>query len=151
MLKWTGRVRITVRDLAGRILSQEERHNLITTVGLNMVRDTLAGDVADAEIKWMGVGNDNTPPALADVTLGGELIRKALTSSTKPANGQYRSVFYVAPDDAVGLIEELGWFAGVAATAAANSGIMVARILYNRVKTNLESIQVERLDALEEV
>ncbi len=148
--KWTGHITITVRDLNGVILEVVEKENLITTVAFNMIRDVLAGDVSDGEIKRMALGDDNTAPALADTILGNETSRYTLTSSTKPSAGQWRSVFYVFPASSVAQIEEIGWFAGAAAGAGADSGILVAHILYSRLKTNLESIQVERLDTLEE-
>ena len=66
-----------------------------------------------------------------------------------PAAGQVNTVHYITPAEAVGAIEELGWFAGAAAGAGAGTGIMISRVLYSRVKTNLESLQIERLDTLE--
>ena len=148
--KKRGHIVVTVRDLAGNIIDRQEFHNLLTTVGLNMMRDVLYGDASDAEIKYMGVGSDDTAPVIGNTTLGTETFRKQITTSTKPANGQVKHSVYIAPDEAVGTIEELGWFAGPAATASADTGIMISRRLYSRVKTNLESILVERTDSVEE-
>jgi len=125
-------------------------HNLITTVGLNMVRDFLEGLIAAGETKYMAVGSDNTAPALADIKLGTETFRKLVTSFSEPADGQLRTVVYIAPAEAVGAIEELGWFSGAAAGAGADSGIMISRVLYSRVKTAIESIQVERQETIAE-
>ncbi len=146
-------IRVTVRDLSGRIVDVQEFPNLITNDGLNMLRDILSGalDGADAgEIRQLAVGDDNTPPLVGDTALGNETFRKARTSFTAPADGQVNTVHILLPAEAVGAIEELGWFAGAAAGAGAGTGIMIARVLYSRTKTNLESIQVERLDTLEE-
>ncbi len=150
--KWiiTSNVIVIVRDLEDRIIDIREYRNLLTTVGLNMVRDCLAGDVADAEIKYTAVGSDATPPVLADTTLGTETFRKATTSTSKPGNGQFTHVAYIAPAEAVGVIEEIGWFCGAAAGAGADSGILLSRVLFSRTKTNLESIQVERTDTFTE-
>lgn len=142
--------RVTVRNLEGDIIDVKEFKNLITTVGLNMVRDGFYGDVVDFEIKYLAVGDDDTAPALADTTLGNEVFRKATTSHSKPADAQHKHTVYIAPAEAVGVIEELGWFAGAAAGAGADSGIMISRILYSRTKTALESIQVERTDTIAE-
>jgi len=147
---WKGRVRITVRNLDGDILDLVEMDNLITTVGLNMLRDLLKGDISDGEIKYCGLGDDDTAPALGNTTLGNEVFRKILTSSSSPDDGQLKTIFYIAPDEAVGTIEEIGWFAGAAAGAGADSGIMISRVLYSRNKTTLESIQVERTDTIVE-
>jgi len=143
-------VKITVKDLEGNIKEVKELKNLITTVGLNMVRDGWYGDVADTETKYMAVGDDNTAPALTDTTLGNETFRKIMTSHSKPADAQMKFTVYIAPAEAVGAIEEIGWFSGAAAGAGADTGIMISRVLYSRTKTNLESIQVERTDTIAE-
>ncbi len=154
--KWriTTNIKITVRDLAGNVLDIVEYHNLITIVGLNLIRDLLEGLEADGEIKVLGIGDDNTVPTTADTILGNEIYRKAITSFSEPGDGQLKTITYVSPAEAVGLIEELGWFAGALANPAwpggADSGIMISRILYHRNKTNLESIQVERTDSIAE-
>lgn len=143
-------IKITVRDLDGNIKDEQVLKNLITTVGLNMLRDGLYGDVNDLEVKYLAIGDDNTAPALADTALANETFRKARTSQSKPADTQVRYVQYIAPDEAIGVIEEIGWFAGAAAGAGADTGILIARVLYSRVKTALESIQVERTDSFAE-
>ncbi len=143
-------VTVTARDLQGRVIDITHLHNLITTAGLNMGRNGLYGDVGDLEVKYMGIGDDATAPALADTTLGNETFRKARTSQSKPADGAVLYTQYIAPAEAVGTIEELGWFAGAAAGAGADTGIMIARVLYSRTKTALESLQIERTDTFAE-
>jgi hypothetical protein len=149
-LKLYCNIKVIVRDLEGNILDVQEFHNLITTDGLNMFRDGLKGDVTDLEIKYLAVGDDDTAPALGNSDLGNETFRKATTSQSTPADGQHTHTTYIAPGEAVGAIEELGWFAGAAAGAGAGSGIMISRVLYSRTKTALESIQVERTDTFAE-
>jgi len=146
-------IKITAFDLEGNIKDVQEFHNLITTVGLNMVRDALhsVGDVADCEIKYVEVGTGNTAPALADVALDTYLFRKVMTSTSKPADGQTRCTVYIAPTEAVDALEEIGWWAGTAAVAGQATGIMVSRVLYSRNKTALESLQIERTDTIAEV
>ena len=148
--RFESNIRVIVRDLVGHILDVWEGKNLITTVGLNMIRDGIYGDVSDLEIKYTAVGSDNTAPALADTTLGIETFRKATTSRSKPADAQQLYIAYIAPAEAVGAIKEIGWFAGAAAGAGADTGIMISRVLYSRVKTALESIQIERTDTFAE-
>ena len=153
-MKWTlkSNVKVTAFDINGNIIDIKEFPNLITNVGLNMMRDGLygPGGAQDLEIKVFGIGDDNTAPTVADTTLGNETFRKARTSQSKPGTGQQTYVQYIDPTEAIGVIEEFGWFAGVAATAAANSGIMVSRVLYSRIKTDLESLQIERTDTFVE-
>ena len=147
--KWTANIKITVRDLDDKILEVTEFHNLITTVGVNMMRDFLDG-LADGKVKYLGVGTDATPPVVGGTQLGTEVFRKAITSNSKPGIGQYKTITYLAPADAVVNIRELGWFCGAGALASPNynTGIMISRVLYSRDKTNLESIQIERCDCI---
>ena len=144
-------VRITVRDLNGKILEVKELHNLIPTVDLNMLRNAYYGDVTDCQIKYMGLGSDDgtiLPLAITNTTLGAETFRKILTSRSKPANGQIKTTVYIAPAEAtfalIGSIKEIGWFSGVGAVIGFNTGILSSRIFYSRNKTSIESIQVER-------
>ena len=147
---WITNVEIIARDLDGNIKDVTKIHNLITTVGLGMVIDLFEGLIGDGEIKYMAVGSDATAPALGQTQLVAETFRKLITSFTEPTATSLLTITYVAPAEAVGAIEEIGWFAGAAAGAGINSGIMVSRILYSRVKTNLESIQVNRTDTIAE-
>lgn len=146
-------VKVTVLDIEGTIIDVQEFPNLITNDGLNMMRDGLygAGGAQDLEIKIFGIGSDATAPLVTDTDLGTETFRKARTSQSKPGTGQQRYVQYIAPTEAIGIIEEFGWFAGAGALVGTpNSGIMVSRVLYSRVKTALESLQIERTDTFVE-
>ncbi len=151
---WAGRIRVTARDLEGNITDVEEFDNLLTTTGFNMVRDGLFGDVSDFEVKALTIGDDATAPTIADTVLGNETFRKARTSQSKPADGQVQYFQYISPSEAVGTIEELGWVAGAAVNTASpagkDTGIMIARVLYSRNKTALESLQIERVDSVAE-
>ncbi len=148
---WKSNVKVIVFDLEGKIIDVQAFPNLITNVAFNMARDGLYGDVADLEIKVFGIGDDNTAPAVGQTQLVNETFRKARTSQSKPGTGQQRYVQYIDPTEAIGAIEEFGWFAGAAADSGTpDSGIMVSRTLYSRVKTALESIQIERTDTFVE-
>uniref|UniRef100_A0A6M3KLA5 Uncharacterized protein n=1 Tax=viral metagenome TaxID=1070528 RepID=A0A6M3KLA5_9ZZZZ len=149
--KWTTNVKITVRDLQGKVLEVKEIHNLLTTVGLGMVIDLMqAGGPADGKIRYMGVGSNATPPAIAQTQLIAETFRKAVTSQAEITSTSLRTIVYIAPAEAVGWIKEIGWFSSPTAGAGANTGIMISRILYSRNKTALESIQVDRVDTIAE-
>lgn len=150
MIEIKTNVKITVRDLKGNIKEVKEFHNLITTVGLNMLRDMIGFVITDAGIHYLAVGDDATAPAIGQTILVNETFRKAVTSRTYPAAGQVNTITYISPAEAVGLINELGWFAGVGAGAGADTGIMLSRVLYNRTKTALESIQCEYLSTFAE-
>ena len=149
---WSANIKITAFDLDGNIKSIEEFHNEIHNVGVNMVRDFFDGDVADGEIKQLGIGTSNAAIDLTDTQMGNEIFRKAMTTQVDGGTGELVSTVYVAPAEAVFAIKELGWFAGDAAAASPNynTGIMVSRVLYTRNKTALESLQIERADTIAE-
>ncbi len=148
--KWHTNVKITVFDLDGKVIDVQELHNLITTVGLSMARNFLKGTIADGQIKYMAMGSDSTVPALADTTLGTETFRKANTAQVTSGDDALITTTYVSPSENAVQIEEIGWFAGAAAGAGADSGIMISRVLYSRLKTTLESVQVVRTDTIQE-
>ena len=156
LIKVCSNVRVTVRDLEGRIKERVTLKNTITNLLFNLYRDALAGDLAlkdDLEIRYLDLGNNSLAPTVLDTTLtplGSAFFRKVLTSSSKPAIGQYETVFYIAPAEAVGLIEKIGWFATAVPAPAVDTGTLIASVLWNRIKTNLESLQIERLDSIEE-
>ena len=154
-------IRVTVRDLDGNILEQTILKNTITNLLFNLYRDALAGDLThkdDLEIHYLAIGDDDgsiLPLAATNTVLGNEVFRIALTSFSKPAIGQYRTVFYLAPSEAVGWIREIGWYSGTAAQAwgggaGVDTGTLHARVFWVRNKTVVESVQFERLDGIME-
>jgi hypothetical protein len=152
MLRIHTNIKVEVRDPAGKLLHRKVFKNLYTTVGLNLLRDALAGSysaVDDGAIRYVAVGDNHTPPVVTDATLGNELFRKAVTD-VNVIDGECETIVYLAPDDAVGTIEEIGWFCGPAATATPDTGSLLARVLYSHTKTNLESIKITRTDTIEE-
>lgn len=148
-VRWKSNVAIVVRDLEGRIIDRQELHNQIKDVGLNILRDALNGTVA--EIRYLAWGTDSTANATNQTKLVAESGRKAVTTQAAGGTGVMVTTTYIAPYEAIVSIEELGWFAGTGATAVADSGVLVSRVLYSRAKTALESIQVVRTDTFTEV
>ncbi|MDV2988579.1 MAG: hypothetical protein P3T54_00235 [Dehalogenimonas sp.] len=142
---------ITAFDLDGKVIDRVEFHNKVPTVALAMMRDALKGAITDCQIKRLAIGDGNTAPADGDVALENEILRKQITSSSEPSGTSYKTIVYVNPDEAVGAIEEIGWFAGASAGDDADSGILVSRVLYSRTKTAVESLQIERTDTFTEV
>lgn len=146
---WAGTITVVRRDLAGLVLDRVEFPNMITDAGLNLLRDVLSGAVADAEIKYVALGAGSTAAAPGDTALVDEQFRKAVTAQSAAGTGALDTTLYVAPAEATEFeIREIGWFAGPDATSEADSGVLVARVLYQRQKTNLESIQIDRRDTI---
>ena len=144
---WLGEYEITITHKNGNVEVQRVK-NRLTNAGLNMLRDALAGDVADAEIKYLALGTNDDPLDDTDTQLGTEIFRTSDISKVKPSTGKVQNTYIVLDAEAVGNIREIGVFAGAAAGAGANTGIMVSRILWSRDKTALESIQFVRIDTI---
>jgi hypothetical protein len=145
---WDGLITVKTFDHERGALEVVSFHNLITDVGKNLMRDGLAGALTDTTIHYCGLGTSGTAPAAGDTQLGAETFRKAMTTYDRTTAKQVKSTCYISPGEAIGaVIAELGWFAGAAATSAANSGVLVAHTLYSHTKTGTESIQVDRTDA----
>jgi len=149
MLSWQGDVNIKALDKDGNVLQEDKLKNLITSAGKNLLAESLRNASLDAEIKFIAIGSDNTAPSSGDTTLGNETFRKAVTSQTAGGSvGVTITNLYVAPEEAVGTIEEIGFFSGSSASATTDSGTLFARVLYSRTKTAVESIQIERTDTI---
>lgn len=148
---WLGQWEIEIRE-NGKIKELVPiDHNLITDAGLNMFRDALKGDVTDCEIKYVALGSDATAPANNQTTLVAEEFRKIVTSqNVDPVTaGKLYTELYVADTEANTFkTEEIGWFAGAAASDTVDTGIMIARILYSRQKAATESWTIRRNDQL---
>ncbi len=164
LIKIMGYIRITVRDLEGNILERVVLKNTITNLLFNLYRDALAGDlgnIEDLKIERFAIGDDDgtiLPLAITNTTLGNEIYRMDTpTSTSKPAIGQYQTVWYLPPAIPAGggWIREVGIFSGTAAAvwgggAGKDSGTLMARVFWVRDKTTLESVQFERLDKIAE-
>ena len=158
----TENIRVTVRDLDGKILERKILKNTITNLLFNLYADALSGDLVhkdDLKIMRLAIGNDDgtiLTLAVTNTTLGSEIFRiDNILSSSDPAVGQYKTLFYLKPNEAVGWIREIGWMAGTAAAvwgagAGKDSGTLIARVFWVRNKTAAESIQFERLDGIKE-
>lgn len=156
-----GNVRVTVRDLDGKILEQTIIKNTITDEFFDLYADALSGDLVDKDdlkIMRLAIGDNDPSLALAssNEALGHEVFRiDDILTHSDPDTGQYKTLFYLAPGDAIGWIKEVGWYIGTSAEVwdggnGIDSGTLMARVFYERNKTGAESIQFERLDGITE-
>ena len=148
MLNWQGDLNIKSFDKDGNLIQEDKLKNLITTAGKNLLSQALRESNTDCEIKYIAIGSDNTAVTTGDTALGNETFRKQVTSQAAGAAGVTITNLYVAPEEAVGTIEEIGFFSGASASATTDSGTLFARVLYSRTKTAVESIQIERTDTI---
>ncbi len=145
-------VKIQVFNLDGSLKDEIFLCNELKDCWHNAIRDAMKGLVSDLEIKYLAWGSSNTANSPSQTTLVAEFGRKQVTAQEDGDTGELVTTVYISPSEATGAtIEELGWFAGASTSGSADSGILVARVLYSRAKTNLESIQVERTDTHAEV
>lgn len=143
---WSGKFIITIKNKSDTEVV--EINNVITNAGLNLLRNFLAGDVTDGQIKYLAVGTSSASVNFTDTQLGEELFRTEFVDQNITSTGVLNSNTILLETEGVGQIEEVGIFAGSTASSATNSGIMISRILFSRNKTNLESIQFQRVDTI---
>ncbi len=144
---WYGTIKVTVFGRLGEIKEVLEFPNLITTAGKNFMRDVLIGAQTSGLITWVALGSNNTAPAAGDIKLGTEQFRKQVTFRSPVSAGVGLTRCYIAPFECNSFTtEEIGWFAGPAAAAGTDTGILIARVLYHRAKVNTESLQIDRQD-----
>lgn len=112
-----------------------------TNSWLNVTADGYAG-LDSAKITYIAIGSGTTAPSSGDTQLQTETFRKAVTTYTRGGTGELLVSLFLGPSDAVGYdIEEVGAYAGNAATATPNSGVLIARGLWSHPsKSGSESI-----------
>lgn len=146
MYDWHENIKIDVFK-SGLLVDSTQFHNLIVDGGLNWLADSLRSTQAN-KIYYLGWGGSSAAPSTTNTALSTETGRKLITAYSSGGVGVCITVTYIGPTEAVGNIQELGWFAGTSASATAGSGKMIARTLYSRTKTHLESITITRTDTL---
>ena len=141
-------VRLIQLDIETGETKQTLYQNIITDLYLDLLKDAALSSAFDPEIKYFAWGSGTTAAAIGDVKLETEIGRKQITSVLDLGLGQWKTIIYLGPSEAVGQIEEVAWFAGPDASASADSGLCVSRVLISKLKTALESFQVERTDTV---
>lgn len=114
----------------------------ITNAGLNLFRNGASG-TDNPLISYVAIGTGNSTPSASQTKLDVEVFRKAIAGYTNGAStGEILVNGIIGAGDAVGVvIAEVAFFGGSAASATANSGVMVARGLYSHTKGN-ETLQL---------
>ncbi len=122
-IKLTGELRITVTNPEGNVKQEVVVPNLVVTVGKNFIASRMKDATATA-MTHMAIGSGTTAAAAGDTTLGTELGRVALTSTTVTAN----AVAYVATFPAgtgTGAVTEAGLF------NASSAGTLLCRTVFS--------------------
>lgn len=113
---------------------------MITNAGLNYLRDALYDGITHVAV------GDSDAEIENPTQLGNEIFRVPLTDKDKTATGVFDAVALILDVDGPMNIREIGVFAN--GTSAPNSGTLISRVLWNRNKTALETIQVSRTDTI---
>ena len=146
---WVGKWAIRVIDSETRKIKEETVvKNRLMNAALDEMIKVLQGQSTDMEIKYLALGTGNTAITDTDTTLDTEIFRTADQSLTKTDTGELTSLFIVLDSEAVAAIEEIGVFGGTTATATADTGTLISRILWSRNKTATEEIQFTRIDTI---
>ena len=117
-------------------------HNLNPTVGRTMVINNLcnASPTYVPLINYTALGTGITAPAAGDTQLETETYRKVPFSRTNSNNVGYVTAAYTAAECS-GSYKECGLFS--AATASANSGVLVVRAAINITKTTSQILTID--------
>ena len=163
-IKWIGKVNI-IKIRNGKIIKDYTINNLITNLGLNEIIKSMYS-IPNMTYKYVAIGDDNTPAAAGDTTLGNEIFRTPILTQTVTGTGQLtsRSVLLdTEPFDAVPpppgyqcTISEIGFFAGSSALAwnggaGIDTGTLIARLVLTTPedKYDNEQIAITRIDSIE--
>ena len=124
-LKAKGTLDIIVRGPDGSIKDEKKVENLIVDTGLDYIASRMSG-TSENVMSHMAVGTGSTAAAAGDTTLGTELDRNALTSTTVTDN----AIAYVcswSAGDGTGSLTEAGIF------NASSGGTMLCRTVFGTV------------------
>ena len=146
---WSGKYDIIVRDKkTGKMIRHDVIDNIITNGALNEIIKCVYDSPPDIEWEYAAIGTDNSAVAVTQTTLGTEVFRTAFISKDYIGVGEAMGVALIFDTDYAGAIEEIGIFCGSGASAVADSGLMLSRILWSHNKTATEEIQITRIDKI---
>jgi hypothetical protein len=111
----------------GACVHSQEVHNLVVTVGKQMVGDW-AIDAEAIGLTYFAFGTNATVPVIGDSTLGTEVKRALFTSRVRSAQTIILDSFLTAANCTY-FIKECGVFGGVSATATPGSGKLFCHYL----------------------
>lgn len=139
-----GRDEEVLRDMKERSIIEDHlrKHNLVTTIGRNVLARLLAGDVTySGQINYGALGSSSTAVNNSDTQLGTEVYRKLFASHTTDGNNVAFVDFFYAATDVSGTFQEFG--NAIDGTASANTGRLFSHILTGGwTKTSLQSMFV---------
>lgn len=145
--KHSGKFIIKVKNKDGTIQEFTEFNRIMDSI-LNSLVNVFDGITPDLQIKYLAIGTGTTAITDTDTQLDTEIFRTQFLTSNLTGTGEFTTTYTILDSEAVATWEEIGIFAGSGATAAANSGTLVSRILFNFTKTSLQEVDVTRVDTI---
>lgn len=155
---WKGKVTI-IKKRNNKIISSNTIYNLITNLGLNEIVKSLYSS-PDMRLKYVAIGDDNTPANAADTTLGNEIFRTPVITQTVSGTGEVTSRAIILDSEPFAAvpppvsfqcnIREIGFFGGESASSAVDSGLLISRIVLTtpEAKYDNEQISFTRVDEI---
>lgn len=140
----TNNVKLTFKNEKTGKTEILELHNSETTVGKNSLASRLAGaDTGMVTYFAVGTGasTGGDAPAVGDIALNTELIRKQISVRSSSGNVASYRVFF-STSEANGTLTEIGLF-GDDATVTADSGVLFARAAITKTKTDQETLTID--------
>ena len=126
-LKATGELTVTVTDEYGNVKDERLVKNLVVTVGREFIAARMVG-TTPAVMSHMAIGTGTTAAAAANTTLGTEVQRNTLQSSTRTNSTiSYVAVFGANQPASAAAITEAGIF------NASSAGTMLCRTVFPAV------------------
>lgn len=105
-IKATGRLNVVLKDESGAVKDSREINNLVVTTGLGYIASRMK-DVTEDAMSHMAIGSGTSAAAAGDTTLGTQLAREAL-SSTTVAGGVVTYASSFAAGTGTGAVTEAG-------------------------------------------
>ncbi len=133
----------TLKDLEGNIIKVQKTPNLVVTSGKAFYAALIgngASGPGDGAINYLGVGTDNSSPALTDIKLVAEIDRSPKEEPTLVVSTQASIDFVFGATEAIGNLKEVGCF--INGTNTPDSGILFDRANIDILKTNLNTLTI---------
>lgn len=114
------------------------KHNLITSVGFDFVSNCLGSTTRPRHISQIGVGTNNTAPALGDTNLKALKLKKACTYMHSAGTTSLVFQTSFGAGEATGALAEAGIFTG--------DGVLFDRVVYpvvNKEPTDIYDMTFE--------
>ena len=124
-IKATGRLNVVLKDESGAVKDSREINNLVVNTGLGYIASRMK-DVTEDAMSHMAIGSGTSAAAAGDTTLGTQLAREAL-SSTTVAGGVVTYASSYASGTGTGAVTEAGIFND------ATAGTMLCRTVFDVV------------------